>query len=45
MSALESLIWTVLGYSAMPLIFIFGFAVVAYVAVFILKMTGAEPTN
>ena len=42
MSALESIIWNVLGYSAMPLIFIFGFAVVAFVAAFILKMTGAK---
>lgn len=42
MSALESLIWTVLGYLAMPTIFVIGFAAVAAVALFLLKMLGAK---
>ncbi|PSJ37452.1 TIGR02808 family protein [Zobellella taiwanensis] len=29
MSALEKLIWNVLGYTAMPLIFLFGFVAVS----------------
>ena len=37
MSALESLIWNVLGYSAMPMIFLGGFAVTAVVACFLLE--------
>lgn len=42
MSELESLIWTVLGYLAMPTIFVIGFAAVAAVALFLLKMLGAK---
>ncbi|RHW75321.1 TIGR02808 family protein [Colwellia sp. RSH04] len=42
MSALESLIWTVLGYSSMPVIFLSGFIGTAVFAVLLLKMTGAE---
>ena len=38
MSALESIIWTVLGYLAMPTIFIIGFAGVAAVSLLVLKM-------
>ena len=38
MSALESMIWTILGYLAMPTIFIFGFVGVAAVSLFILKL-------
>ncbi|PAJ73079.1 TIGR02808 family protein [Pseudoalteromonas sp. NBT06-2] len=42
MSALESMIWTVLGYLAMPTIFIIGFTGVAAVSLFVLKMLGAK---
>ena len=38
MSALESMIWTVLGYLAMPTIFIIGFDGVAAVSLLVLKM-------
>lgn len=44
MSALESMIWTILGYLAMPTIFIIGFAGVAAISLLILKMIGT-PTN
>ncbi len=40
MSAMESLIWNVLGYSAMPMIFIGGFLATAVVACFLLEVTG-----
>ncbi|UZE96432.1 TIGR02808 family protein [Alkalimarinus alittae] len=40
MSPLESMIWTILGYAAMPTIFIVGFAVTAAVACFLLDITG-----
>ena len=43
MSDLEQLIWNVLGYSSMPLIFLFGFIATALVAVIILKIFGAKP--
>jgi len=42
MSALESLIWTVLGYLAMPSIFIIGFAGVAAVSLGILKLLNSR---
>jgi len=42
MSSLESLIWTVLGYSSMPVIFLTGFIGTAVIAIALLKMTGAE---
>lgn len=42
MSSLEQLIWNVLGYSSMPVIFLFGFAGTAIAAVIILKMFGAK---
>lgn len=38
MSALESMIWTVLGYLAMPTIFIAGFAGVAAISLLVLKV-------
>lgn len=37
MSALESLIWNVLGYSAMPMIFLGGFVATVVVACFLLE--------
>jgi uncharacterized protein (TIGR02808 family) len=40
MSALEAMIWNVLGYIAMPTIFIVGFAITAVVACFLLEVTG-----
>lgn len=40
MSALESFIWHVLGYSAIPIIFIVGFLASAAVACFLLELTG-----
>jgi uncharacterized protein (TIGR02808 family) len=43
MSELESVIWHVLGYAAMPVIFAAGFAGVFLAAVVILKMSGATP--
>ena len=45
MSALEQIIWNVLGYSSMPVIFITGFAGVALVAVAVLKMCGAKAVS
>ncbi|OYD23043.1 TIGR02808 family protein [Oceanimonas baumannii] len=36
MSAMEKLIWNVLGYTAMPLIFLFGFIAVSVVACLVL---------
>ena len=45
MSAMESMIWTVLGYLAMPTIFIIGFTGVALIAMFLLKILGAKPAE
>lgn len=42
MSAMESMIWTILGYLAMPTIFIIGFVGVAAVAMVLLKMLGVK---
>ncbi len=42
MSALESLIWTILGYAAMPAIFIGGFLATAVVACFLLERLGKK---
>jgi uncharacterized protein (TIGR02808 family) len=42
MSALEQMIWNVLGYSSMPFIFLAGFAGTALVAAAVLKMFGAK---
>ncbi|AEY01927.1 hypothetical protein GU3_10855 [Oceanimonas sp. GK1] len=36
MSAMEKLVWNVLGYAAMPLIFLFGFIAVSVAACLIL---------
>ncbi|PSU22181.1 TIGR02808 family protein [Photobacterium kishitanii] len=38
MSTLESVIWHVLGYAAMPMIILFGFAAVAAVCVWLLSL-------
>lgn len=43
MSALESLIWNILGYSSMPIIFLVGFLGTAAVAALALKIIGAKP--
>jgi uncharacterized protein (TIGR02808 family) len=43
MSALEQMIWNILGYSSMPVIFLAGFAGTALVAVALLKMLGVKP--
>mgnify|MGYP000158442723 CR=1 FL=1 len=45
MSALEQMIWNVLGYSSMPVIFLAGFAGTALVAIAILKMLGVKPAG
>jgi uncharacterized protein (TIGR02808 family) len=42
MSALEQMIWNILGYSSMPVIFLAGFAGTALVAVALLKMLGVK---
>jgi len=39
MSALESIIWHILGYGTMPFIFVVGFVGVAAVALWILSLT------
>ena len=43
MSALEQMIWNILGYSSMPVIFLAGFAGTALVAVALLKKLGVKP--
>lgn len=45
MSPLESMIWTMLGYAAMPTIFIVGFIVTAVVTCFMLDVTGNNSEN
>jgi len=45
MSELESIIWHVLGYMAMPVIFVAGFLGVFVVAVGILKLSGNKTVN
>jgi len=45
MSALEQMIWNVLGYLSMPVIFIAGFAGTALIAVAVLKMLGVKAEN
>jgi uncharacterized protein (TIGR02808 family) len=42
MSALEQMIWNILGYSSMLVIFFTGFAGTALVAVAVLKMLGIK---
>jgi len=45
MSELESIIWHVLGYAAMPVIFIAGFCAVFLAAVAIVKVSGDSPVE
>ena len=45
MSALEQMIWNILGYSSMPVIFLAGFAVTALVAIALLKILGVKPVG
>ena len=45
MSQLESIIWHILGYAAMPVIFIGGFIAVFLVSVAILKFSGDIPID
>ena len=40
MSTLESFFWHVLGYAAMPVIFIVGFIISAVIFCFLLEITG-----
>ncbi|WP_426416258.1 TIGR02808 family protein [Aestuariirhabdus sp. LZHN29] len=40
MSAMESMIWNILGYAAMPTIFITGFLITAVFTCFLLELTG-----
>ncbi len=39
MSTLESLIWHILGYSAMPVIILGGFTAVAVISIWLLSLT------
>ncbi|MDW6005360.1 TIGR02808 family protein [Vibrio mangrovi] len=39
MSTLESIIWHILGYSAMPVIILSGFIAVAIISVWVLSVT------
>jgi uncharacterized protein (TIGR02808 family) len=43
MSELESIFWHVLGYAAIPTIFVIGFVGVFFVAVGVLKAFGKTP--
>jgi len=43
MSELESVLWHVLGYAAIPTIFVAGFVGVFFAAIVILKISGATP--
>lgn len=45
MSPLESIIWHILGYAAMPVIFLGGFVGVFVVAAGILKIAGKTPVE
>lgn len=40
MSTLESVIWHILGYAAMPAILLFGFLITVGVGCFLLEITG-----
>lgn len=40
MSAMESLIWTILGYASMPAVFIVGFVITAVVTCMLIEMSG-----
>ncbi|MCW8885768.1 MAG: TIGR02808 family protein [Motiliproteus sp.] len=39
---MENMIWTLLGYTSMPLIFVFGFVLTALLACMIMDMLGIE---
>ncbi|RJX75522.1 TIGR02808 family protein [Vibrio sinensis] len=45
MSTMESVIWHILGYSAIPVIILSGFAVVAAISVWILSMGKDKQTD
>lgn len=45
MSTLESVIWHILGYSAMPFIVLTGFAGIAVICLWILSLTTDKNTN
>lgn len=45
MSALEQMIWNVLGYLSMPVIFLTGFVGTALVAVAVFKMMGIKAAD
>ena len=42
MSILESIFWHVLGYTAMPVIFIVGFLITAAIGCFLLEVSGRD---
>ena len=42
MSTLESVIWHILGYSAIPLIFLIGIFLLAVIFFILLKLTGRD---
>lgn len=42
---MEQLIWNILGYLAMPMIFVFGFAATALFACLLLDLAGIEPVG
>lgn len=44
MSTLESVIWHILGYSAMPVIIFSGFLAVAVICVWLLSLTTDKPS-
>ncbi len=39
---MENMIWTILGYTSMPLIFVFGFALTALLACMAMDLLGIE---
>ncbi|MBD1388366.1 TIGR02808 family protein [Neiella sp. HB171785] len=45
MSQLESIIWHVLGYAAMPVIFLFGFIAVSIGCLLLLNWMGVETVD
>ncbi len=45
MSTLESVIWHLLGYLAMPMIFVFGFTAVAAGCIWLLHLLGVKPVE
>ena len=42
MSTLESIFWHILGYSAIPIIFLIGISIAVGVFYFLLRMTGRD---